>query len=286
MADHSHLDPEPSSPTATVNVPPQQILAVNDAEDSENKIHSDEIATRFGFKGALVSGVNLFGYLTQTLVRSYGASWLESGVMDVIFLKPAYQDELLSIRTESLSSESGHRNHVTSLYNEEQQLLAKLESWLPNELPAIQQHLQASATPVGEVASRPKISWESIELFTPAPSFIWQPSTEENAAHVTIQRDQSRLYQGDNAYLHPYFILQMCNKALKRMFVMPAWIHTGSKLVVRKGLHVGDDIEIRCLPIEKWEQRGHQFIKLYIAMLVDNDVAVEVDHTAIFRIAS
>ena len=286
MAEHTHPDSQTSSSPATVNVPPQQILALNDAEDSENKIHSDEIAARFGFKGALVSGVNLFGYLTQTLVRSYGASWLENGVMDVIFLKPAYQDELLNIRTESLGSESGRRNHVTSLYNEEQQLLAKLESWLPNELPAIQQHLQASARPLGELESRPEINWDSIDLLTPAPSFIWQPSAEENAAHVAIQRDQSRLYQGKDAYLHPYFILQMCNRALMRMFVMPAWIHTGSKLIVRQGLHVGDAIEIRCLPIEKWEQRGHHFIKLYVAMLVNGNVAVEVEHSAIFRIAS
>lgn len=285
MAEHTHSDLSDSTSATTMAVPPQQILALNDAEDSENKIHSDEIAARFGFKGALVSGVNLFGYLTQSLVRSYGASWLESGMLDVIFLKPAYQDELLNIRTESLSSETGHRNHVTSLYNEEDRLLAKLESWLPNELPPLQQYLESSASPLGEPEFRPEISWESIELDTPAPSFIWQPGIEDNAAHVAIQRDQSKLYQGADAYLHPYFILQMCNKALMRMYIMPAWIHTGSKLTVRRGLRVGEAIEIRCLPIEKWEQRGHQFIKLYVAMLVNSEVAVEIEHSAIFRIA-
>ena len=116
---------------------PLQILALNDAETSENRIHSDDIAQRYGFSGALVSGVNVFGYLTQPLVRQYGAAFLERGMLDVLFLKPAYQDDLLTIKTENLSQESSKRSHLTSAYNEENLLLAKLESWLPVELPAI-----------------------------------------------------------------------------------------------------------------------------------------------------
>ncbi|HCA36970.1 MAG TPA: hypothetical protein DEP13_10100, partial [Gammaproteobacteria bacterium] len=80
-------------PTASTDfLSPQQILALNDAESSENRIHSDDVAQRYGFTGALVSGVNIFGYLTQPLVRHYGAAFLERGMMDVLFLKPAYQD--------------------------------------------------------------------------------------------------------------------------------------------------------------------------------------------------
>lgn len=270
----------------TGTVPPQQLLAVNDAATSENKIHSDDIAARYGFKGALVSGVNLFGYLSQPLVRTYGADWLESGIMDVVFLKPAYQDQLLNIKTETLGAESSRRNHLTSLYNEEQQLLAKLESWVPHRLPDAQEFFALGAAEAAAITSRPEISWDNIQLLQAAPTFIWQPEADDNQAHVAIQRDQSPLYQGAAAYLHPYFILQACNDALKRLFVMPAWIHTGSKLILRRGLRVGDRIEVRCLPTAKWEQRGHQFIKLYIAMLVDGDLALEVEHSAIFRIAS
>jgi hypothetical protein len=40
------------------------------------------------------------------------------------------------------------------------------------------------------------------------------------------------------------------------------------------------------VPIDKWERKGHQFIKLYIAMKKDNDVALEVEHMAIFRLAA
>jgi len=40
------------------------------------------------------------------------------------------------------------------------------------------------------------------------------------------------------------------------------------------------------VPIEKWKRKGHQFIKLYISMWTDNEVALEVEHTAIFSIAA
>jgi hypothetical protein len=39
------------------------------------------------------------------------------------------------------------------------------------------------------------------------------------------------------------------------------------------------------VPAEKWEKKGHQFVKLYIAYLVRGEVATEILHTAIFRVA-
>lgn len=261
-----------------------QILALNDAEESENRIHSDEVAARYGFKGALVSGVNIFGYLTQPLVRIYGEQWLQKGMLDVLFMKPAYQDDLLTISTENLDDTSDKRSHLTSAHNEQGQLLARLESWLPTTMPNLNE-LAHSAGGRAE-QERVEIDWDRIEPGKPAPLFSWQPTVEENQIHVQVQRDQSPLYQGEQQYIHPYFLLDACNKALMRMFILPAWVHTGSKLVLRKGIRVGDTLEVLSVPIEKWERKGHQFIKLYIAMRNDGEVALEVEHTAIFRLAA
>ena len=260
-----------------------QILALNDAEESENRIHSDDIAAKYGFKGALVSGVNVFGYLTQPLVRIYGEQWLEKGMLDVLFMKPAYQDDLLTISTENLDDTSDQRSHLTSAHNEAGQLLARLESWLPTNMPKLNELAHSDGGKA--IKRRKKISWDAIVLKEPAPLHLWCPSAEENQAHVQVQRDQSSLYQGEGQYVHPYFLLDACNRALMRMFILPAWVHTGSKLVLREGIRVGDSLEVLTIPIEKWERKGHQFIKLYIAMRKGNDVALEVEHTAIFRLA-
>ena len=261
-----------------------QILALNDAQTSENRIHSDETAAKYGFKGALVSGVNVFGYLTQPLVRHYKQQWLTQGIMDVVFLKPAYENNLITIRTEDVGSESSQRNHHTYAFNEDETLVAKLESWLPDQLPPINDIAFLRREP--EQLDRSEIAWGLIVLNEPTPAFLWQPTAADNESKVEIQRDQSNIYAGDSGLLHPFFILNACNKALMRQFILPAWIHTGSRLTLRKPLRVGQAIEVRAVPIEKWERKGHQFIKLYISMWTDDEVALEVEHTAIFSIAA
>ena len=40
-------------------------IAFNQAPDSDNEIHSDEMAQRFGFEGGLVPGVTVSAYLVQ-----------------------------------------------------------------------------------------------------------------------------------------------------------------------------------------------------------------------------
>ena len=271
---------EPLLPPAPV--PPMQRLALNDARESENRIHSDEVAARYGFRGALVSGVNVFGHLSQPLVRVYGEDWLSAGLMDVLFLKPAYEDNLLRIETENMGQESTQRSHLTCAYNETGQLLAKLDSWLPAELPPVS---ALASLPGGPERPREELCFEQIPLEQPAPIFHWSPTEADNQQHIAVQGDQSPIYHGSNALLHPCLLLDACNKALMRMFILPAWIHTGSRLVLREPLRVGQDITINCIPIDKWERKGHRFIKLYIAMKVENRVVLEVQHTAIIDIA-
>jgi len=43
---------------------------------------------------------------------------------------------------------------------------------------------------------------------------------------------------------------------------------------------------VRAVPLERWERKGHQFIKLYVAYVVRGEVAAEIFHTAIFRVAT
>jgi acyl dehydratase len=261
-----------------------QILALNDATESENRIHSDDIATKYGFTGALVSGVNVFGYMTQPLVRAFGEKFLQRGIMDVIFLKPAYQDDLLTIATSEAKTETSKRNCITNISNEKGVLLAKLESWLPAELPPVNK--LASVRCTDAAPGRAAIAWDLIELDKPAPSYSWQPTAKQNLEHVQVQRDNASCYQGAKGYIHPYFLLDACNQALMKMFILPAWIHVGSKIILRAPLTVGQEIEVRTTPIDKWERKGHQFIKLYIALLTAGSVTAEVEHTAIFKIAS
>ncbi len=64
--------------------------AFNTAASSDNKIHDDTVARQFGFRGALVPGVEVYAYMAHMPVARWGRAWLENGQMDCRFLKPVY----------------------------------------------------------------------------------------------------------------------------------------------------------------------------------------------------
>ena len=55
------------------------LTAFNTATASENKIHADDVASRFGFTGGLVPGVDVFAYMAHPPVEAWGRDWLSQG---------------------------------------------------------------------------------------------------------------------------------------------------------------------------------------------------------------
>src|SRR5271165_2828820 len=78
-------------------LPPYQVAAFNTAKSSENKIHDDATAKRFGFKGGLVGGVHVYAYMTHLPVQRWGRAWLERGTGEARFGKPVYEGDIAEI---------------------------------------------------------------------------------------------------------------------------------------------------------------------------------------------
>src|SRR5579862_5464235 len=76
---------------------PYRVSAYNTAHDSENKIHDDSVARRFGFGGGLVPGVDVYGYMTHLPVMRWGRAWLERGTAECRFLKPVYDGDIATV---------------------------------------------------------------------------------------------------------------------------------------------------------------------------------------------
>jgi len=251
-------------------------IARNFAVASENKIHSDEVAARLGFTGALVPGVAVFGHLTWPLTKQWGADWLASSTVSTRFLKPAYDGERLSITHRdangSISVEARNQNGL---------LLATLACALtppppPNE--------RAQWRGRDESPTRAEIAWDNLIVDEPFAPYAWTPDAAHNADYAARLDDDTALFQ--HGVLHPHALLSQANQALVRRYLMPAWIHTGSEIRFRRLLRVGDSIEVRAVPIEKWEKKGHQFVKLYVAYVRGDELTTEIEHTAIFKVAA
>jgi len=254
-----------------------QPIARNFSHSSENRIHSDDIARTFGFTGALVPGVAVFGHMTYPLTKELGVGWLGHSQVALRLLKPAYHGDELSVSLDKTDEQT----YRVECKNAAGVLLAELGVTLPVALPAVDP--RASVPGAAKAAEREEISWDAIAVDVPFAAVDWTPSEADNRTYAEQLSDDLPEYRA--GVVHPHLIQHWCNGVLVRRFVLPAWIHVGTEMTFRRTLKVGDAVQIRAIPIEKWERKGHEFVKVYVAFLVGGSAAVEAVHTAIYKVA-
>ena len=81
----------------TSRLEPYRVTAYNTSKQSENKIHDDTVARRFGFSGGLVPGVDVMAYMIHLPVAKWGRAFLERGLIDARFVKPVYDGEIAEL---------------------------------------------------------------------------------------------------------------------------------------------------------------------------------------------
>src|SRR6266496_4828195 len=74
-----------------------RVSAYNTSKQSENKIHDDAVAKRFGFSGGLVPGVDVMAYMMHLPVSKWGRAFLERGLIEARFVKPVYDGETADV---------------------------------------------------------------------------------------------------------------------------------------------------------------------------------------------
>ena len=250
-------------------------IARNFSEESENRMHSDVEAKNYGFDGALVPGVAVFGHMTYPLVKQLGETWLNDYSTSIRLAKPAYHNDRLSIEHE----QDGDHHTVRCIARTDVLIAEMFSSPSVDDVDPI-----ATAAPGQELGSRNQIEWNDIHVGEAFPAWHWTPNQAENDAYALQVEDTLPLYAA--GIVHPHAILSMANRSFNRRYLLPAWLHVGSEVSFRKSLHLGDTVEIRTVPVEKWKKKGHEFVDLYLSYLVDGVVAVEIKHTSIYKIAT
>ncbi len=262
----------------SVQVVPYQVRTHNASSQSENRMHSDDVARQFGFKGGLVPGVTVFAHMTQPMVERYGEAWLAHGQAEVSFTRPAYEGEWLTVHTAG----SADGSHTLTCLNEQGIELAGMNATLPATVS--QPDARCGIAPAAAPLERPTVTWDLMEIGKPFPALTWSPTREENSQWCAEVCDDLPLYrEGATPLLHPGFILRQANLVLRQRFILPAWIHTASRITFFEAARAGADYEVRAIPEEKWHHKGHEFMRLYVAVRCAQRTVAEVLHTAIFR---
>lgn len=253
---------------------PYQVQAYNTAKASENKIHDDATAQRFGFKGGFVGGVNVYAYMTHQPLARWGRAWLERGTGEARFLKPVYENDIAEVT--ATEDNGGLALDVTSLGVH----CATGRADLPSAVPTVpvdaykRTEPRASRLPADETTLRPD------EWLAMIPLEITEAVQREGFEDV---RETDPIYRNEGL-VHPGMILRTCNWVLTHNVVLPAWIHMGS--VVRNlGLaRVGDTLNVRARITRNWEHKGHKWVELDALVLANETTPVaHVVHSAIYR---
>lgn len=232
-------------------LPVYRLRAVNTAPDSENKMHDDGVAAQYGFRGGLVPGITVYGYM-MTPVVEHAPEWLEHGSMKVRFLEPFYDGDGVVIRAEM----DDHGSIRIVAEREDGTLCATGTALLNRGVDAKPETIPEKHLP----AERPVPSANTV-----LPGTILGTVGEELDAAT------------------PERLLRFSNEILMRNFQLGPWIHVGSELINWSAARSGDAISARGRIVDRFDRKGHEFLVADVMLLSGGTLLQTVRHTAIYR---
>ena len=264
-----------------MTLPQHTLKAHNDAEASANKIHDNTVAAQYGFRGGLVPGVTVYAYMTYPLVQSFGEAWLRQGKMQVKFVKPFYEGDQVAITGTVKAVSDAELSFDMQSRNAEGIDCGVGTATLPAGAVALPDLEAVPAGPVDD--SRIPVSWEAVVVGEPLPVLRLTMSQADNEAYCRMQQDDLAVYQGNHGFVHPGALLRQCNRIFSGRFILGPWIHAASEVNTYRPCRVAEPLEIRGVPIDKFDKKGHEFVVLDVLILAGKEVAQRVKHTCIFR---
>jgi hypothetical protein len=239
-----------------------RVRAVNTAVDSDNRIHDDRVAAEYGFRGGLVPGVTIYGYMASAVMGHLGEEWLHRGAMDVRFFEPFYEGEEVVVSITELEPkrpkvDAGSRASGTAyFFNQE----------IPDPPPA-----------------RP-----STDRIEPSREVLL-PGTILGTIEKTLDLSAPGMsapldaFIGTERFAHPAIILSLANEVLLRNYILGPWIHVSSEVRNSSAARDGEHLHVRGKIVDAFEKKGHELVVLDVAVLSGERLVSQIRHTAIWK---
>jgi hypothetical protein len=255
-----------------------RVQACNLSHASENKIHDNDIARRFGFKGGLVPGVEVYAYMTHLPVARWGIEWLARGTAECRFLKPVYDGNVVTV---SATEASG----ALSLNVEsERERCATGTATVPDAMETLSSARESS--PIPPFDARPDADETTLAMGRRLSSQPLHLTEDRLRQYLGDIRETEPLYAREKL-VHPALMLRLCNSALKDNVKLGPWIHVASS-IRHCGLgRANDSLVAHAQVAANYERSGHRFVDLDVLIVANGVTPVaHVLHTAIYRLRS
>lgn len=278
-------------------LPVRTVTANNFAFDSDNRMHADDVAAEFGFRGGLVPGVGIFAYMTQPVVEALGREWLERGRIAARFIKPVYHEECVTVHaTVEGGSPLGSTGKMRvprvfklEVKNAEGVVCGIGTAELADAPPATPDPADYPERPMPPDDERLPANSAA---FDPGKTILgslafearWQTAVEGPEPFIEAVCDPLPIYRGDAAACHPALIVAMANQMLKENVDLGPWIHTASDVQYFALAKEGERLTLRGKAVNAYRKREHEFVELDLAMFDASDRALaHIHHVAIIR---
>jgi len=255
-------------------IEPYRVQAHNTAKQSENKMHDDTVAKRFGFSGGLVPGVDVMAYMMHQPVAKWGRAFLERGLIDARFYKPVYDGEMAKVT-------AAEGDGVLSIEVQSRgELCATGAASLPASAPAFS---LGEYREVAAVAERKPVNGASYEIGN------WLGTTPRDWAGEAASEYLEDIREADPIYAkeglgHPGLLQRVMNRALTDNAILGPWIHVGSRMQLLSAAKSGDVITARAKVIGNYDKKGHRFVELDALVIGNgNTPLAHCHHVAIYQ---
>ena len=236
----------------TARLEPYRVSAYNTAKQSENKMHDDTVAQRFGFSGGLVPGVEVMAYMMHLPIARWGREFLERGLIEARFVKPVYDGEIAIVG----GSEQGGALAIE--VESGGALCATGSAALPERAPAFDLRDYPEIAPVG---TRPPIGPGAFAVgqWLGTKPVVWGGEALRN--YLAEVREADPIFVKNNL-VHPGALQRIMNRVLVDNVVLGPWIHVGSRMQLLAAAHGDDTLAARARVTANYDKKGHRFVEL------------------------
>jgi acyl dehydratase len=264
-------------------LPEYRIKARNTSTQSENKIHDDTVARRYGFGGGLVPGVTVYAYVTHPLVAAFGADWLDRGTASVKFVKPILEGDEVRVTGRVVSRQGGGLTLALAAATAGGGDCAVATATLPARAAAPPDAAGYAVAPLP--AERPEATRACLASMTVLGTQVERYDEARAVEYLDKVSDPLLLYRGPEALVHPAFYLDQANRVLSKNVRLGPWIHTGSQIQHFAAARVGQTLSTRGRVRALSEKKGREMVELDLLLLADGSRPVaHVHHSAIYRL--
>ena len=247
--------------------------AFNQVPESENRIHSDEVARQYGFQGGLVPGVTVSAYLCHPAIDAWGMAWLERGRGHAVVSTPVYDGNHFRVELSNATAST----YDAELIDERGTCCATGKVELPETLPTPPS--MRGDPRIGEGFQRPRASRKAMEELRETGMHAirarWDTAAEITGYLRNVSEMPKLLQSEGDGYANPAFVLGLTNWALGANVIMQAWLHLQIEFQHYTPIPRSSELVVESAIADLFEKKGHEFIDLDVASyLLDTEEPV------------